>query len=303
LATQLSKDTQFNWKIQCAGSLSEKCKVGLPNEFDYLFIIEGMERYFDILTTQTPGFASVQKKKVEDFNEELCCFVSEDGYMVSVCFLHYFGQKIFEILKRSNIWEGTKLYWWKSKYEDVFEINPSANFLLECRYHVPNFKDIDFSIDVVAALSIPHDKSERFFVDKQILDSPKLFVLPTKSPRNLEALQQCRISTSSIETSIISSLPSYLTNAFMLLKILNEHTKHLQMIPYHYTLTTYKIKTVLLHTASTIKETNLKFEQNSDDITLTLEAAKTIINHYKKFIEDKNMPTYFFKINLLETFM
>jgi len=306
LATQLSKDTQFNWKIQRSGSLSENCKVGLPDEFDYLFIIEGMERYFDMLTTQTPGFASVQKKNVEDFHEELCYFVNEDGYMVSACFLHYFSQKIFEILRRGNIWEGTKLYWWKSQYEDSGEVKPAAaNFLLECRYHVPNFKDINCSIDVVAALPIPHDKSKEFFVDKQNLDSPELFVLPTKSYWSLNSLQDCRISTAVLETSIISSMPRYLTNAFMLLKILNEHKEHLQRIPipYHYASTTYRIKTVLLNAASKIKETNRKIEQNSDDIKLTLEAARILVRQYSKFKEDENMPTYFFKTNLLEDFM
>ena len=304
LATQLSKDTELNFKAQRSGSVSEKCKVGLPDEFDYLFIIDGMEKYFSIQPTQTLGFASVQKKKkVENFPEEFFYLVNECDFMVSINFLHYFSQKVFEVLQRTNIWEGTELYCWKlNDGNEIGENTPKANFLLECRYYLPSFKDIDISIDVVAALPIPHDKLEIFLVNYSELDSPKLFVLPTKSEGwELDSLHKLRVSTSCVETDVISSLPKYLRNAFMLLKILKEHGKRKEFfIPCHKYLTTYQLKTVLLHTCSKILELNRSLEQNSDEIKPIFEAASIMIQQYSKFEEDKNMPSYFFKKNLLE---
>ena len=303
LATQLSKDTELNFKAQRSGSVSEKCKVGLPDEFDYLFIIEGMEKYFNIQPTQTIGFASVQKKTVEDFPEEFFYFVNESDFIVSINFLHYFGQKVFEVLQRTNVWEGTDLYCWKlQEGNQTGENIPKANFLLECRYYLPSFKDIDISVDIVAALPIPHDKLETFLVNYREFHSPKLFVLPTKSEGwEFDSLHKLRVSTSFLETDIISSLPKYLRNAFMLLKILKDHGKKKEFfIPYHWNLTTYQLKTVLLHTCSKILESNRSLEQNNDQIKPILEAASIMIQQYSKFKEDENMPSYFFKKNLLE---
>ena len=301
LATQLSEDTQLSLKAQLSGSVSEKCKVGLPDEFDYLFIIEGVEKYFNIQPTSTLDFASVQKRTVENFPEEFFYFVNECGYMVPVSFLHYFSQKILEALQRTNIWEGTELYWWKS-HDLNFEGNTSskANFLLNFRYHLTSFNEINIGIDVVAALPIPHNKLKTFLVNCRELDSPKLFVLPTKSENWLYDTLKMRVSTSFIETAIILSLPKYLRNAFMLLKILKEHGKKEELYIDQNYLTTYQLKTVLLHTYSKILESNHSLEQNSDEIKPTIEAARIMIQHYSKFEEDKNMPSYFFKNNLLD---
>ena len=173
---------------------------------------------------------------------------------------------------------------------------------MRCRYHLPSFKDIDISIDVVAALPIPHDKLETFLVNYTEFDSPKLFVLPTKSEGwSLDSLHRLRVSTSFVETDIISSLPKYLRNAFMLLKILKEHGKKKEFsIINHGYLTTYQLKTVLLYTRSKILKSNRSLEQNSDQIKSILEAASIMIQQYSKFKEDENMPSYFFKKNLLE---
>ena len=303
LATQLSKDTKLSFEAQLSGSASEKCKIGFPDEFDYLFIIDGIEKYFNIQPSQTLGFVSVQKKTIEDFPEEFFCFVNECDFMVSINFLHYFSQKIFEVLHRINIWEDTELYCWNLMEDGIVgEIFPKANVLLRCRYHLPSFKDIDISIDVVAALPIPHDKLETFLVNYTEFDSPKLFVLPTKSEDcRLDSLHRLRVSTSFVETDIISSLPKYLRNAFMLLKILKEHGKRQEfLIINHGYLTTYQLKTVLLHTRSRILKSNRSLEQNSSEIKPIIEAASIIIEQYSKFEEDKNMPSYFFKKNLLE---
>ena len=302
LATQLSKNTHLSFEARLSGSASEKCKVGFPDEFDYLFIIDGMEKYFNIQPTQTPGFASVQKKTIQNFPEEFFCIVNECDFMVSINFLHYFSQKVLEVLHRINIWEGTELYCWNLKDGTVIELFPKANVLLRCRYHLPSFKDIDISIDVVAALPIPHDKLETFLVNYIEFDSPKLFVLPTKSEGwSLDSLHRLRVSTSFVETDIISSLPKYLRNAFMLLKILKEHGKKKEFsIINHGYLTTYQLKTVLLYTRSKILKSNRSLEQNSDQIKSILEAASIMIQQYSKFKEDENMPSYFFKKNLLE---
>lgn len=87
----------------------------------------------------------------------------------------------------------------------------------------------------------------------------------------------------------------------MLLKILKDHGKKKEFfISYHWNLTTYQLKTVLLHTCSKILESNRSLEQNNDQVKPILEAASIMIQQYSKFKEDENMPSYFFKKNLLE---
>ena len=87
----------------------------------------------------------------------------------------------------------------------------------------------------------------------------------------------------------------------MLLKILKEHGKKKEFsIINHPYLTTYQLKTVLLYTRSKILKSNRSLEQNSDEIKPVLEAASIMIQQYSKFKEDENMPSYFFKKNLLE---
>ena len=166
-ATLLSEDCKpLTFHAQAAGSVSEKCKVGLPDEFDYLFIIEGMDRYFEVESTQTPGFATIKRKAVNNFPKDFCNFVNQNDCMMSITFLHNFSQKVFEILQRNNVWEDTSLYWWKSFYESRHFNHQSfklrANFLLEFRCPIPNFQDISISVEMVASLAIPHKESVHF---------------------------------------------------------------------------------------------------------------------------------------------
>jgi len=303
LATHLSEYCKpLTFKAQAAGSVSEKCKVGLPDEFDYLFIIEGMDIYFEIEQSQTPGFASIKRKAIDNFPKDFCNFVNENDYMMSITFLHYFSQKILETLQRNNIWEHTSLYHWESFYESKDfnhqEFKPKANFLLDFRCPIPNFKDISISVDVVPALAIPHNELVNFLPNNdQVLDSPKLLVLPTKS--EVFNFFPSRISTSIIETGIISTLPRYLRNAFMLLKILKELGQSQNYdIPYHHDLTTYHLKTLLL-TSDEISKANGNFDQKGDDSKPILEAARKMIEQFAKFEDDVNMPSFIFKNNLL----
>ena len=103
LATQLSKIIPLEFETHLSGSVSEGCKVGLPDEFDYLFIIKNVHKYFDILPSQTSVYASIQKKKVKDFPEDFDYFVNEFDDMIPINLYRYFCQKIYEVLQRSKV--------------------------------------------------------------------------------------------------------------------------------------------------------------------------------------------------------
>ena len=290
LVTQLSESTPFEFKKHLSGSVSEGCKVGFPDEFDYLFIMKGMDKYFDILPSQTSGYAFIHKKTIEDFPDEFHFFVNEFDDMVPILFYKYFSQKIFEVLQRNNVCEGTDLYWLDSEFEYASIASPSASFLLKFRYHISSFKDIEIDVDIVPAILVfSNDRLKLFNFYRDNFDTKNICVLPTKSYST-----GCRVSMSFVETVIILSLPKYIRNAYMLLKILKSFLKMEHQV------TTYHLKTALLHTSSKIIKSSINLSKNCGEIKRTTDAANMILQQYLKFTEDKYMPSYFFKINLLE---
>lgn len=80
----------------------------------------------------------------------------------------------------------------------------------------------------------------------------------------------------------------------MLLKILKSFIK------IKHNVTTGHLKTALLHTSSKIIKSNISSGKNCGEIKRTIDAANMILLQYLKFIEDKYLPSYFFKMNLLQ---
>lgn len=96
-----------------------------------------------------------------------------------------------------------------------------------------------------------------------------------------------------VSTVTILSLPKHVKNAYMLLKILKSFIK------IKHNVTTVHLKTALLHTSSKIIKSNISSGKNCGEIKRTIDAANMILLQYLKFIEDKYLPSYFFKMNLL----
>ena len=201
LATQLSKITPLEFETHLSGSVSEGCKVGLPDEFDYLFIIKNVCKYFDILPSQTSVYASIHKKKVKDFPEDFDYFVNEFDDMIPINLYRYFCQKIYEVLQRSKVWQDKDLYWYP-RYDVWSAAFPFVNFWLVCRYHIRGFKNIDVNVDIVPAVVVfSNDRLKLFSFYHNDSDTTKF--LPSKSKRLIGAFSSdCWVSMSFVHLGI-----------------------------------------------------------------------------------------------------
>ena len=69
IAEKLSSNgSPFKFRANLSGGVSEHCKVGLPDEFDYLLFVDGLETFFEIDLSDKSGWAILRRKE----NGNLC---------------------------------------------------------------------------------------------------------------------------------------------------------------------------------------------------------------------------------------
>ena len=245
-----SSDSPFKYKILLSGGVAEGTKVGLPDEYDYLLVVENLLGFIPEETDNTGvGFVKLKYK-----GQNKMSFLVTDGYLDTSKFTTYFRKVAFdmlgrlETLKRSDIYIIGKNYGNEGNCE---QLQNSANFIIFLRCYSQCFGEIDLSIDIVPVYVFPRE-----WWPKNTNDSLSLTVL--KNEQNFCAslmkakghlfsdLNQLRISTSLIETRIIKSLPSFMRHAYMIMKILKEVCTDEELGPYRYYMDTYRLKNALL---------------------------------------------------------
>ena len=331
IAEKLSaNESPFKFRAKLSGGVSEHCKVGLPDEFDYLLFIDGLERFFNIHISDKAGWATLQRKgkqkhkldlepiasKINCFDdraahhdeqEKLCDkFVNEYGVMEPLLFVIFFNQMVYETLRDGSVWDGLNFYWWVLEHEMYSQAKSKANFMLEFTSHVPGFKDILISIDLVPVVNIPVNIMPQFSNELScpslIAEKGQLLVLLMKGNENARdnseyIRNRFRVSTSLLETEIIKNLPAAIRKAYMLLKIMKESLSNMDYSNLYFQ--SYHFKTTLLHVASYAETMILRNGYSEGNAIIMI--VQNILSKMRSFWKDQYMPSYFFsENNLLE---
>ena len=91
-----SSDPHFKYKILLSGSVAEGTKVGLPDEYDYLLVVENLLCFAPKKTDNTDiGFVKLKYKRQKKMN-----FLVTDGYLDTSKFAIYFHKVAFDVVGR-----------------------------------------------------------------------------------------------------------------------------------------------------------------------------------------------------------
>ena len=245
-----SSDSHFKYKILSSGSVSEGTKIGLLDEYDYLLVVENLLDFVPREGDDTDtGFVNLRY-----VGQDKMHFLVTVGYFDTLKFTTYFHKNAFDVLgnletlKESNMYIITKNYGNEGSPE---RLQNSASFIIFLKYYSQHFGETDLSIDLVPAFLFPKEwwpKNNKNSSLISVLKNEQNFcALLTKSKSDsLNDLNKLRISTSLIETRIIRSLPSFMRNAYMIMKTLKEISKDDEFGFYRYCMDTYRFKNALL---------------------------------------------------------
>ncbi len=261
LACELSKNMHgLFYKPIISGSVSEGTKVGFPNEFDFLFLIEEFEDIFepdDI--AQTPGHITLKLKDSDKYPDSYKAFVDSDTYFVGSQFRSYFEDAVMQAMRRVNVWQNTDLYHTFFFKSHSSHANP-ANVYIHMTAPLPHFGNIDISVDLVPVMRLPENWWPKGGVDRNnVVIGPttgRLCVALMKTAIDVETEsgdREMRISASQIETVIMRTLPEYMRQTFILLKavfcLVYDTDIEMEAIKINEYISTYALKTVLLRKA------------------------------------------------------
>ncbi|XP_057316826.1 ankyrin repeat, PH and SEC7 domain containing protein secG-like [Hydractinia symbiolongicarpus] len=254
LEKELSRsDSFFTYEALVSGGVSEGTKVGLPDEFDYLFIVHGLLEDFVCDETETePGFIRLKNNRIIDIGQSQvmtrvptaedtsnqtsldgiadadACFRTS-GYFDTAKFIRYFHSQVFKIMQKPCFWDDLDLYWMPLSYklqgDFEREINVGANLYVELQCPTEEIGELNISIDVVPVVRFPDTFWPKDSVDKSvslIRSNQDNFcgVLMKAAGSKTKEATQIRLSTSLIERNILQSSTPSLKEAFVLLKTL-----------------------------------------------------------------------------------
>ena len=281
-----SSDPHFKYKILLSGGVAEGTKVGLPDEYDYLLVVENLLCFAPEETDNTDiGFVKLKYKGQKKMN-----FLVTDGYLDTSKFATYFHKVAFDVvgrlktLKRSDIYIIDKQY---GNNGNIEQRQNTANFIIFLRYYLQYFGELDLSIDIVPVFALPREwwpKNTKNLLSLTVLKNEQNFCASLMKAKSdlFSDLNQLRISTSLIETRIVKSLPSFLKHAFMILKILKEICTDEELGPCRFYMDTYRFKNSLLNYAQ-IPFPNLS-ESECCDQTIELSTTNKDTFNYAKTV-------------------
>ena len=237
-------DPRFACEVTLSGSNAESCKVGEPNEFDFMFYLPSLAENFAPSYTpdDTPGYCKVEFKKGKD--SELVRDLLKDGkYLfpqrIKAC-LFSLIEDVF-LSKRVKVPQEIRFYLQEflpnsSKHRIVSEIKPG--FILHFEWRRGLYTGMQITADVIPTLPFAYHNEVSLNYTTQSRDVlsgmensgaaleaslSTLYLIPTPISRHATHSFEnvvWRISTSKLETKILRGVAECKRNTYILGKVL-----------------------------------------------------------------------------------
>lgn len=303
----------FRCKLRLSGSVYERTKVSLPNEFDYLWIFKEFCKTFS--PVESPAFPeSFVKLKLRSAVDEprFRRYLTKENFLDSRLLIRDFHRTVNEelmcLLKDENRGQFSNIVCLKL----LNEISCS-NSSLSFQFFGKEAKFFRISIDVVPTILFEDWKPREFkAVD---LGAPAIagqhpcsFHVIMKTPDRCHVKEFStffRISYAYLEQCIMREVPKVMKKGYILLKILGE-SGYLPKVVDHDNngtvkqyITSYHLKTCFLHEVDSWRhgadgEEGLKELTVSDDNnSVTLTWARRIVYRYEKSVQERFLATFF----------
>lgn len=302
----------FRCKLNLSGSMHERTKVSLPNEFDYLWIFIEFCKTFS--PVESPAFPeSFVKLKLRNAVDEprFRRYLTKDTFLDSRLLVRDFHRTVNEeliCLLKENCPRFSNIVCLKLLNE-IFCTNSSLSF----QFFGKEAKSFRISIDVVSTFLF-EDWKPREFKDIDLGapaiagQHPRSFHVIMKTPDRCHVEEFSlffRISYAYLEQCIMREVPKVMKKGYILLKILGDsgylpkvvdHDNNRTLKQY---LTSYHLKTCFLHEVDawrhgTEDEKGLMESTDSDENnSVTLTWARRIVHRYEKSVQERFLATFF----------
>ncbi len=238
-------DARFKATIQLSGSASEGTTIGLPDEYEFLFVLEELSNVFTVdegssatkefdavstvfivdETTSPPGYATLSLRY--DTDRDFYADVLDDkNHIVAWYFADVFSCAIHKILSKEELWEDLDLMWIPEENLqmcDMLKRRGLANVLVNLTCPLDGQKDVHLTVDVAPVIKIPGwwPKDARDMSDLQDVSGEPCIIL-TKfassftSPSGFE--HDLRISFCDLESRLLQNAPLNARRGYILAK-------------------------------------------------------------------------------------
>lgn len=217
------RDELFSLSLVHSGSSRENTKVGLPDEFDFVCVLEKLSEKCEIdleNTKDESGFA-VLKLKSEFICHECQCLFTENGHLAT----HDVWKRFNSLMK--DVFRNPEIFSQNIRYYDITFINqvesPTCQILLYwfgCFY-----KNLGISIDLALACCVKGYWPRNANIDKlscdvqQLREEGALLLIQTELQLRLLPPQKVRMSALKAEIKHMDSLPNIAKDAYRICKI------------------------------------------------------------------------------------
>ncbi|XP_071153532.1 ankyrin-2-like [Mytilus edulis] len=305
----------FSITMVDSGSVSEKTKINLPNEFDFLCIFEELGKICFIdeeKSDRDPGYAYL---KLKDKHKDHACKVlfDDNGYLDTFEIRHRIYTVIDDLFLSQEIFSHPNISYVRHHFKGAN--CPTFHFTIlwqGCMY-----KHLKIDIDLVPACQIvgwwpKNTMINSLYCDTQkIVDEGAVLMIQTEIDEDDNPYSKQRISAIRAEQSYIQVLPQIAIDAYLLSKIVcNSRICPCLSIPHAVfqprdILTSYMLKTCVFHMFDPTSEYTKNKTESKSNVHNENDLHKQVIDIFNKmlqFLRAENLPSFFFPWQNVLTF-
>ncbi|XP_053384169.1 serine/threonine-protein phosphatase 6 regulatory ankyrin repeat subunit A-like [Mercenaria mercenaria] len=222
------KDELLTNTVIKSGSVAENTKVGLPDEFDFLCVLNKMPELFDIEESIDTSYVNLKLKEVHRGTARGRFFGHYPYFSISQSrLLDRFRDVLQEIMQMSDIYRHTNIFHVK---HGVQEPRGSPNFALTFIWCCCKYKNMTVKIDLVPVCQITCPPDSKFYsntLNPNTNENEGLFILfqnifvsPGSSRIITSHEHKARTSAANAERKLLNALQQDGRDAYVISKIL-----------------------------------------------------------------------------------
>lgn len=221
-------DPRFRSIMMVSGSVREKTKASLPNEFDFMCNLEHFSSSCKVIDegTCSPGFVRLMKET--DAGANMDEFFDDDGYLVPYLVRSKFEQIVRLVMFDSKLWECCRIcsnFVLPSSNKHI-GMHPRPSIIIELCWNGAIYKNMVYSVDLVPVIDAGAFWPKGAISYSPVLDNierqPCLFAMTI--PRFERGIygNEVRVSFSLTESAIFDSIPEVIKDAYIVAKAIRE---------------------------------------------------------------------------------
>lgn len=216
------QDRRFRSTLILSGSVREKTKAGLPNEFDFMCNLELFSSSCKVIDEDTcsPGFVHVKGTEADSTN--IAEFFDADGFLVPYLVRSKFEQIVRVVMFDSKLWKCCRIC---SNFIlpslDSGISHPKPSIIIELCWNGPIYKNMVYSVDLVPVIDAGVFWPKGAISTSRVLENiPKQCLFAMTIPRSERGVygNEVRISFSLLESAIFDSIPEVIKDAYIAAK-------------------------------------------------------------------------------------